>query len=158
MDSLPEHLVGCGMDPANDALTSLCNRFISLSKVEITYSNWMSKLGKQLDDQGLLTLAYQCPSLSDLTLSYYKFINDVGLRYLAASCSKLSSLMLNFTPRITGCDKHEERAFVVKLSVVEIYNEVVRDLLSANSSTLRLRDDLEKGVIVKKLTEETLWD
>ncbi|KAI9076003.1 hypothetical protein K1719_042019 [Acacia pycnantha] len=94
--------VGCGMAPANDALTSLCNRFISLSKVEITYSGWMSKLGKQLDDQGLLILAYQCPSLSDLTLSYCTFITDVGLHCLA-SCSKLSSLMLNFTPRITGC-------------------------------------------------------
>lgn len=94
--------VGCGMDPANDALTSLCNRFLSLSKVEITYSGWMSKLGKQLDDQGLLILAYHCPSLSDLTLSFCTFITDVGLRYLA-SCSNLSSLKLNFTPRITGC-------------------------------------------------------
>ncbi|KAF7814459.1 F-box/LRR-repeat protein 14 [Senna tora] len=94
--------IGCGMDPANDALTSLCNRFLSLSKVEIAYSGWMSKLGKQLDDQGLLILANHCPSLCDLTLNYCTFITDVGLRYLA-SCSKLSSLRLNFTPRITGC-------------------------------------------------------
>ncbi|KAF7826656.1 F-box/LRR-repeat protein 14 [Senna tora] len=90
------------MDPANDALTSLCNRFLSLSKVEIAYSGWMSKLGKQLDDQGLLVLANHCPSLCDLTLNNCTFITDVGLRYLA-SCSKLSSLRLNFTPRITGC-------------------------------------------------------
>ncbi|KAI9127900.1 hypothetical protein K1719_000893 [Acacia pycnantha] len=55
-------------------------------------------------------------------------------------------------------NKHEERAFVVKFSAIEIYNEVVRDLLSADSSTLRLRDDPEKGIIVEKLTEETLRD
>ncbi|KAI4355793.1 hypothetical protein L6164_004533 [Bauhinia variegata] len=94
--------VGCGMDPANEALTCLCKRFSTLSKVEITYAGWMSKLGKQLDDQGLLILANHCPSLSNLTLSYCTFITDVGLRYLA-SCCKLSSLRLNFTPRITGC-------------------------------------------------------
>lgn len=94
--------VGCGLNPANEALTSLCNRFPNLVKVEITYSGWMSKSGKQLDDQGLLILSVLCPSLTDVTLSYCTFITDVGLSYLA-SCSKLSALKLNFTPRITGC-------------------------------------------------------
>jgi F-box/leucine-rich repeat protein 2/20 len=94
--------VGCGLDPANKALTSLCNRFPNLAKVEISYCGWMSKLGKQLHDQGLLILASCCPSLTNLTLSYCTFITDVGLRYLA-SCSKLSALKLNFTPRISGC-------------------------------------------------------
>ncbi|KAK7270637.1 hypothetical protein RJT34_25943 [Clitoria ternatea] len=94
--------VGCGMDPADEALSCLCTRFLNLSNVEITYSGWMSKLGKQLDDMGLLILANHCPFLSDLSLSYCTFITDVGLRYLASS-SKLSSLRLNFTPRITGC-------------------------------------------------------
>ncbi|XP_021906611.1 F-box/LRR-repeat protein 14 isoform X2 [Carica papaya] len=75
--------------------------FPNLTKVEITYAGWMSKLGKQLDDQGLLILS-NCPFLTELTLSYCTFITDVGLRYLA-SCSKLSALKLNFTPRITGC-------------------------------------------------------
>ncbi|KAJ6290003.1 hypothetical protein OIU78_025839 [Salix suchowensis] len=94
--------VGCGLDPANQALTLLCNRFPNLEKVEITYAGWMSKLGKQLDDQGLVILANNCPSLTALTLSYCTFITDLGLRHLA-SCSKLSALKLNFTPRITGC-------------------------------------------------------
>ncbi|KAK9923018.1 hypothetical protein M0R45_031453 [Rubus argutus] len=94
--------VGCGLDPANEALTSLCSRFLNLTKVEIAYSGWMSKLGKQLDDQGLLILSNYCPSMIDLSLSYCTFITDVGLRYLS-SCSKLSALKLNFTPRITGC-------------------------------------------------------
>ena len=42
--------------------------------------------------------------------------------------------------------QHEERAFVVKFSAIEIYNEIVRDLLSADSSTLRLRDDPEVNI------------
>ncbi|KAE8694435.1 F-box/LRR-repeat protein 14 [Hibiscus syriacus] len=94
--------VGCGLDPANEALASLCIRFSNLTKVEITYSGWMSKLGKQMDDQGLSVLAGYCPLLSDFTLSYCTFVTDIGLRYLA-SCSKLSALKLNFNPRITGC-------------------------------------------------------
>ncbi|CAN6706850.1 unnamed protein product [Malus baccata var. baccata] len=94
--------VGCGLDPANEALTSLCSRFANLTRVEITYAGWMSKLGKQLDDQGLLILSNYCPSLVDLTLSYCTFITDVGIRHLS-SCSKLSALKLNFNARITGC-------------------------------------------------------
>lgn len=93
--------VGCGLDPANEALTSVCSRFINLEKVEIMYSGWMSKLGKQLDDQGLCVLSGNCPYLKDITLSYCTFISDVGLSYLA-SCSKLSALKLTFAPRITG--------------------------------------------------------
>lgn len=95
-------LVGCGLNPANEALNTLCTRFPNLRKVEISYSGWMSKLGKQLDDQGLLNLSNSCPSLADLTLSYCAFITDAGVGHLA-SCSKLSSLKLNFAPRITGC-------------------------------------------------------
>lgn len=94
--------VGCGLDPANEALTSLCYRFLNLKKIEIIYSGWMSKLGKQLNDQGLHILSNNCPFLNDLTLSYCSFISDTGISYIA-SCSKLSALRLNFTPRVTGC-------------------------------------------------------
>ncbi|KAM7482664.1 hypothetical protein LguiB_007247 [Lonicera macranthoides] len=52
--------------------------------------------------------------------------------------------------------KHEERAFVLKFSAMEIYNEAVRDLLSTDNTPLRVLDDPEKGTIVEKLTEETL--
>ncbi|KAG8065491.1 hypothetical protein GUJ93_ZPchr0004g40267 [Zizania palustris] len=54
--------------------------------------------------------------------------------------------------------KHEERAFVLKFSALEIYNEVVRDLLSAENSPLRLWDDAEKGTYVENLTEVVLRD
>ncbi|KAJ0040432.1 hypothetical protein Pint_28416 [Pistacia integerrima] len=53
-------------------------------------------------------------------------------------------------------DRHKEREFILKLSAMEIYNESVRDLLSTDSSPLRVLDDPEKGTIVEKLTEETL--
>uniref|UniRef100_A0A0D3FYF2 Kinesin motor domain-containing protein n=1 Tax=Oryza barthii TaxID=65489 RepID=A0A0D3FYF2_9ORYZ len=52
--------------------------------------------------------------------------------------------------------KHEERAFVLKFSAIEIYNEVVRDLLSAENTPLRLWDDAEKGTYVENLTEVVL--
>ena len=37
--------------------------------------------------------------------------------------------------------QHEERAFVVKFSAIEIYNEAVRDLLCTDNTQLRLLDD-----------------
>ncbi|KAF2582330.1 hypothetical protein F2Q68_00006896 [Brassica cretica] len=49
--------------------------------------------------------------------------------------------------------QHEERAFSVKFSAIEIYNETIRDLLSSDGTSLRLRDDPEK-----KAREETLRD
>ncbi|KAL1569548.1 kinesin-like protein KIN-7E isoform X1 [Salvia divinorum] len=56
--------------------------------------------------------------------------------------------------------KHPERDFVLKFSALEIYNESVRDLLSVDSTPLRLLDDPERGTVVEKLTEETIrdWD
>ncbi|CAL5345464.1 unnamed protein product [Camellia sinensis] len=39
--------------------------------------------------------------------------------------------------------RHEDRAFVLKFFAMEIYNEVVRDLLSADSLPLRVVDDPE---------------
>lgn len=55
-------------------------------------------------------------------------------------------------------EKHEEREFVLKFSAIEIYNESVRDLLSLDSTPLRLLDDPERGTVVERLTEETLRD
>ncbi|XP_004509341.1 kinesin-like protein KIN-7G isoform X2 [Cicer arietinum] len=55
-------------------------------------------------------------------------------------------------------EKHKEREFVLKFSAMEIYNESVRDLLSTDSTPLRLLDDPEKGTVVEKLTEETMRD
>ncbi|XAR64166.1 Plus-end-directed kinesin ATPase [Bertholletia excelsa] len=55
-------------------------------------------------------------------------------------------------------NEHDDREFVLKFSAMEIYNEAVRDLLSPDSTPLRLLDDPERGTVVDKLTEETLTD
>ncbi|KAJ9172695.1 hypothetical protein P3X46_015907 [Hevea brasiliensis] len=55
-------------------------------------------------------------------------------------------------------NKHKKREFILKFSAMEIYNESVRDLLSMDTTPLRLLDDPERGTIVERLTEETLRD
>ncbi|KAF5956421.1 hypothetical protein HYC85_003646 [Camellia sinensis] len=55
-------------------------------------------------------------------------------------------------------EKHNEREFLLKFSAMEIYNESVRDLLSTDSTSLRLLDDPERGTVIEKLTEEPLRD
>ncbi|XP_010672217.2 kinesin-like protein KIN-7F [Beta vulgaris subsp. vulgaris] len=55
-------------------------------------------------------------------------------------------------------EQQKEREFVLKFSAIEIYNELVRDLLSADTNPLRLLDDPERGTVVEKLIEETLED
>ncbi|KAM0885783.1 hypothetical protein ACQ4PT_030114 [Festuca glaucescens] len=79
---------GCDSFPAREALASLCSRFPNLSKVEIDYAGWTSGHGNQLDNKDLLVISSQCPSLTELTLSFCSDINDSGLRYLAY-CKKL---------------------------------------------------------------------
>lgn len=54
--------------------------------------------------------------------------------------------------------KHKEREFVLTFSAMEIYNEAVRDLLSSDSTPLRLLDDPERGTVVERLIEETVLD
>ncbi|EYU30585.1 hypothetical protein MIMGU_mgv11b019964mg, partial [Erythranthe guttata] len=62
-------------------------------------------------------------------------------------------------PDIYGyIQKHQERDFVFKFSAMEIYNELVRDLLSVDNTPLRLLDDTERETTVEKLTEEILRD
>ncbi|KAF9678227.1 hypothetical protein SADUNF_Sadunf07G0013000 [Salix dunnii] len=55
-------------------------------------------------------------------------------------------------------EKHKEREFTLKFSAMEIYNESVRDLLSTDTTPLRLLDDPERGTVVERLTEETVRD
>ena len=52
-------------------------------------------------------------------------------------------------------NNESEKKFDIKVSYVEIYNEVIRDLLVANSkeSYLDLRDDPERGVCIAGVTE-----
>ncbi|KAG5530263.1 hypothetical protein RHGRI_030584 [Rhododendron griersonianum] len=54
--------------------------------------------------------------------------------------------------------RHREREYHLKFSAMEIYNESVRDLLSTDTTPLRLLDDPERGTVVEKLTEEPLRD
>ncbi|KAJ8530229.1 hypothetical protein K7X08_037064 [Anisodus acutangulus] len=101
---------------------------------------------------------------NDIALSVVSGINSTIFAYGQTSSGK--TYTMNGITEFTVVDiydymeKHEERAFVLKFSAMEIYNEVVRDLLSSDSSPLRLLDDPEKGTIIEKLTEETLrdWD
>ena len=48
-----------------------------------------------------------------------------------------------------------EKTIEIKVSYVEIYNEVIRDLLVANSKDtyLDLRDDPDRGVCIAGVTE-----
>ena len=62
--------------------------------------------------------------------------------------------------KIINQDKEKEKKFVIKISYVEIYNEIIKDLLADNKNTqLEIRTDPQKGVILqgasfKKVTNE----
>lgn len=98
----------------------------------------------------------------EVALSVVSGINSSIFAYGQTSSGK--TYTMNGITEYTVADiydfiqRHEERAFVLKFSAMEIYNENVRDLLSTDSAPLRILDDAEKGTIVEKLTEETLTD
>ncbi|WOL18152.1 kinesin-like protein KIN-7F [Canna indica] len=54
--------------------------------------------------------------------------------------------------------QQDDREYALKFSAIEIYNEAVKDLLSGDSSPLRLLDDSERGTVVEKLIEERVRD
>ncbi|XP_026393687.1 kinesin-like protein KIN-7F isoform X1 [Papaver somniferum] len=98
----------------------------------------------------------------EVALSVISGINSSIFAYGQTSSGK--TYTMNGVTEYTVTDiydyikRHEERAFVLKFSAMEIYNEAVRDLLSGDSTPLRLLDDPERGTIIEKLTEETLRD
>lgn len=56
--------------------------------------------------------------------------------------------------RLVGRTRNKE--FLLKLSMMEIYNEVLNDLLNPAKTNLKLREDSRKGFFVEGITEETL--
>ncbi|EXC35389.1 Kinesin-related protein 4 [Morus notabilis] len=113
--------------------------------------------------------SFDCPTrqvykegAKDVALSVVSGINSSIFAYGQTSSGK--TYTMSGITEYTVADiydyvnKHNEREFVMKFSAMEIYNESVRDLLSADSTPLRLLDDPERGTVVEKLTEETLRD
>ena len=47
----------------------------------------------------------------------------------------------------------EEVEFTVKVSMVEIYNEKIKDLLDPKKTNLRIHENKEKGVYIQDMTE-----
>ena len=73
----------------------------------------------------------------------FDYIFKVRLKkFIFSTHTTLIFLFFVFT-NCTGLLQHEDRAFVVKFSAIEIYNEAIQDLLSPDSTPLRLRDDPE---------------
>ncbi|KAL3527185.1 hypothetical protein ACH5RR_011841 [Cinchona calisaya] len=100
----------------------------------------------------------------EVALSVVSGINATVFAYGQTSSGKTYT-MTGITEYTIGdiydyIQKHREREFILKFSAMEIYNECVRDLLSTDTTPLRLLDDPERGTIVEKLTEEALrdWD
>uniref|UniRef100_N1R0M1 Kinesin-related protein 4 n=1 Tax=Aegilops tauschii TaxID=37682 RepID=N1R0M1_AEGTA len=114
----------------------------------------------------------------EVALSVLSGINSSIFAYGQTSSGKTYT-MLGITEHSMAeiyayIDQHPDREFILRFSAMEIYNEAVRDLLSSDTTPLRLLDDPEfillmvgatvlelfkqKGTVVEKLTEETLRD
>ncbi|KAK7352277.1 hypothetical protein VNO80_17697 [Phaseolus coccineus] len=105
---------------------------------------------KQVYEQGI----------KDVALSVVRGVNSSIFAYGQTSSGKTHTMtgITEYAVRdiYEYIEKHKDREFVVKFSAMEIYNEAVRDLLNAGATSLRILDDPEKGIVVEKLTEETL--
>eukprot|EP00882_Tetradesmus_deserticola_P027412 GHRQ01030332.1.p1 GENE.GHRQ01030332.1~~GHRQ01030332.1.p1 ORF type:complete len:124 (+),score=38.48 GHRQ01030332.1:519-890(+) len=51
---------------------------------------------------------------------------------------------------------HENLTFCVKVSMLEIYNEVITDLLNPSGSNLQIREDIKRGCYVEDLSEQLI--
>lgn len=98
----------------------------------------------------------------DVALSALTGINATIFAYGQTSSGKTYTMRGITESAINDIYKHiqntPERDFVIKISALEIYNEIVQDLLKPDSGPLRLLDDPEKGTIVEKQEEETAKD
>ncbi|KAG2379500.1 hypothetical protein C9374_006617 [Naegleria lovaniensis] len=58
----------------------------------------------------------------------------------------------------TTISQTPDRAFQIRVSYLEIYNEIINDLLDIENKKLKIREDLSKGVYVEGATEEEVSD
>jgi len=104
---------------------------------------------------------------SDIVKSALDGINGTIFAYGVTSSGKTHTMMGDdVTPGIVPhaiaemyhlIEKYgRTKVFVIKMSMIEIYNEVVNDLLDPSNTNLRLREDNKKGVYVEGLKEERI--
>jgi kinesin family protein 5 len=55
-------------------------------------------------------------------------------------------------------DAPEEVEFQVKVSMIEIYREKIRDLFEPSKSNLQIHEDRTKGIFIADVTEEYVTD
>ncbi|CAL5328113.1 unnamed protein product [Camellia sinensis] len=97
----------------------------------------------------------------DVALSVVSGINSTVFAYGQTSSGKTFS-MTGITEYAVAdiyyyiIEKHNEREFLLKFSAMEIHNESVRDLLSTDSTPLRLLDDPEGQLLRNRGTSQGL--
>ncbi|KAM0929457.1 hypothetical protein ACQ4PT_001534 [Festuca glaucescens] len=98
----------------------------------------------------------------DVAMSALTGINATIFAYGQTSSGKTYTMRGVTESAVSDIYRHmentPEREFVIKISAMEIYNEIVKDLLQPDSGSLRLLDDPEKGPIVEKLDEQIVRD
>ncbi|KAL5228977.1 hypothetical protein ABZP36_017242 [Zizania latifolia] len=98
----------------------------------------------------------------DVAMSALTGINATIFAYGQTSSGKTFTMRGVTESAISDIYRHientPERDFIIKISAMEIYNEIVKDLLRPDLGPLRLLDDPEKGTIVDKLEEEIAKD
>ncbi|KAJ6362520.1 hypothetical protein OIU78_002843, partial [Salix suchowensis] len=113
-------------------------------------------------DPSCSTLKVYEEGAKNVALSALTGINTTIFAYGQTSSGKTYTMRGITENAVTDIFEHikntQERAFVLKVSALEIYNESVIDLLNRESGHLRLLDDPEKGIIVEKLVEEVVKD
>ncbi|KAJ3695687.1 hypothetical protein LUZ60_001064 [Juncus effusus] len=119
------------------------------------------KFDKVFGPSSLTETVYE-EGAKDVALSALTGINATIFAYGQTSSGKTYTMrgvtdcaVSDIYRRITNMP---EREFTIKISAIEIYNEIVRDLLVPDSEPLRILDDPEKGTIVEKLEEQTAKD
>ena len=73
-------------------------------------------------------------------------------------------IMKGIIPRMVGtvfeniANSPEYVLWTVKVGIVEIYNERIRDLLDPTKTNLKIREDPQKGIYIQDLTERFIGD
>lgn len=65
-----------------------------------------------------------------------------------------AAVLLHCPPGTPQC--HENLTFCCRVSMLEIYNEVITDLLNPAATNLQIREDIKRGCYVEDLSEHLI--
>ena len=131
------------------------NKSKRLKQKKYTFDKVFGESSKQAEifDETTSDLVYSVLEGYNSTIFAYGPTGAGKTHTMFGENERLGLIQLSIFDLFDKLSLKQDRKYTIQLSYIEIYNEVLRDLISPNSAVLDIREDPNKGVMISDLQE-----